>query len=123
MSYMKNTTLMLMVAGTGLMVGCASKHSVASSPESRVLPARAPAVGYDDRQIARIQRGETGEPQLLEWFGLPESRGMSPDGQVSLTWSFSRRTDGGGGHSGTLSVSLAPDGKVQAYSHRFRMTF
>lgn len=81
--------------------------------------AKAPATAgpaYDDRQIARIRRGETREPQLLEWFGRPERREMKPDGQAQLAWDFLRRLELPTGPSGRLSVTLAPDGAVDAYS-------
>jgi hypothetical protein len=113
---MKRTILVLVAAGAGLLAGCASQHNVGPALEPRTPSASAPGVGYDDRQIARIQRGETGEAQLLEWFGPPEFREVKPDGRAQMSWSFSRRTDGGPGQSGALSVSLAPDGKVDAYS-------
>ena len=115
---MKTTILVLVAAGAGLLGGCASQHNMKPARESRTPSGSAPGVGYDDRQIARIQRGETGEAQLLEWFGPPENRAVNPDGRAQMSWGFSRRTDGGRGQSGTLSVSLAPDGKVDAYSAR-----
>jgi hypothetical protein len=73
-------------------------------------------LGYDDRQIAKIQRDKTVEAQLLEWFGLPESREVRPDGSSQLTWGFSHRSDGGRGNSGALMVHLAPDGTVNSYA-------
>jgi hypothetical protein len=115
---MRKTILILVAAAAGLVGGCASQHHMGSASESRTPGGSVPGVGYDDRQIARIQRGETGEAQLLEWFGPPESRELKPDGRVQMSWSFSRKMDGGRGQSGALSVSLSPDGKVDAYSAR-----
>jgi hypothetical protein len=115
---MKTKVLVLAAAGVCLMAGCASNHNTALVAEDRISNANAPGVGYDDLQIAKIQRGETGEAQLLEWFGMPESREVKPDGQAHLSWSFSRRTDGGRGRSGVLNVNLAANGKVEAYSAR-----
>jgi hypothetical protein len=80
---------------------------------------RAPATAgpaYDDRQIARIRRGETRESQLIEWFGPPEQREVKPDGQAQLAWVFIRRVEPPTGPSGRLHVTLAPDGAVDAYS-------
>ncbi len=110
--------LFVMVAGVALLSGCASEHraGVARPGEAPAAAAQGQGLGYDDRQIAKIQRGDTGEAQLLEWFGVPESRSLNPDGRASLSWGFSRRTDGGPGNSGKLRVTLAPDGKVEAYS-------
>jgi hypothetical protein len=108
----------LAAAGAGLLVGCASTHHPGPAAEKPHSDASVLGVGYDDRQIAKIQRGETGEAQLLEWFGMPDSREVKPDGQAHLSWSFSRRTDGGRGRSGVLNVSLAANGKVEAYAAR-----
>jgi len=114
---MKNTLLLLvMAAGTGLLVGCAHEHTAAPVPQARTARAPVAGVGYDDRQIAKIQRGTTGEAELLQWFGLPESREMRPDGRAHLSWSFSHRTDGGPGGSGVLNVNLASDGMVESYA-------
>src|SRR5262245_51924809 len=114
MAGMKKTHLVLVVAaGAGLLVGCAHEHK-ATMPQARTVGATVAGIGYDDREIAKIQRGKTAEAQLLEWFGLPESREMRPDGRATLSWSFSRRTDGGPGGSGALNVNLAPDGAVEA---------
>jgi len=115
---MRTTFLVLVMAAFGLLGGCTTSRRAASAAESQGPGTSVPDFGYDDRQIAKIQRGETGEAQLLEWFGLPENREVQPDGLAHLSWGFSRRTDGGSGHAGTLSVSLAPDGKVEAYSAR-----
>ena len=115
---MRTTFLVLVAAAFGLLAGCATQHRVASTTQSRNSGTNAPNFCYDDRQIARIQRGDTGEAQLLAWFGLPESREVKPDGHARLSWGFSRRTDGGQGPAGALSVSLTPDGKVEAYSAR-----
>jgi hypothetical protein len=71
---------------------------------------------YDDRRIARIKPGETTEDQLLEWFGEPESRDAAADGQLHLAWSFPKATEGPFICSGVLKVSLASNGKVEAYS-------
>jgi hypothetical protein len=73
-------------------------------------------VPYDDRQIAKIRRGETSETELLEWFGRPERREIKPDGQTQLAWSFASRFEPGSGSSGRLDVNLTPDGKVAAYA-------
>ena len=78
----------------------------------------ASSAAYDDRQIARIARGQTTESQLLDWFGLPESRAVGANGCAQLCWSFARRADGGPGHSGDLTASLGPSGTVDAYSAR-----
>jgi hypothetical protein len=113
---MKSTLLVLVAAGTGLLVGCAHEHKAATMPQARTASPTVAGIGYDDRQIAKIQRGTTAEAQLLEWFGLPESRDMRPDGRAHLSWSFRRRTDGGPGGSGALNVNLAPDGTVESYA-------
>jgi hypothetical protein len=115
-----NKTLFVLVvaAGAGLLAGCAHEHNRALVPEARTASATVPGTGYDDRQIAKIQRGTTAEAQLLEWFGLPESREMRPDGRVHLSWSFSHRADGGPGGSGALSVNLSPNGTVESYGAR-----
>jgi hypothetical protein len=114
---MKDTLLVLVVAvGAGLLVGCAHEHRAAQAPEARTSSAPVSGIGYDDRQIAKIQRGTTAEAQLLEWFGLPESREMRPDGRSHLSWSFARRADGGLGGSGALNVNLAADGTVESYA-------
>jgi hypothetical protein len=114
---MKVNLLVVMAAGAGLLVGCAHERMTAPVPQARTS-ATVSGIGYDDRQIAKIQRGTTAEAQLLEWFGLPESREMRPDGRAHLSWSFSRRTDGGPGGSGALNVSLASDGTVESYAAR-----
>lgn len=76
-------------------------------------------LAYDDRLVARIQRGETTETQLLKWFGPPVLRDMKLDGRAELAWNFPGRTEGGSGRSGELTVSLGPDGTVDAYAaHR-----
>jgi hypothetical protein len=75
-------------------------------------------IAYDDRLVARIQRGETTQAQLVKWFGSPEFREMKSDGRAELAWNFAGRTDGGSSHSGELKVSLAPDGTVSSYSAR-----
>jgi len=75
-------------------------------------------LGYSDSEIAKIQRGQTTEAQLVEWFGSPESREVRSDGRAQLAWSFVGRTDNGPGGSGMLSVSLASDGQVSSYSAR-----
>jgi hypothetical protein len=115
---MKIALLVLVVAGSGLLAGCAHEHSAAPVPAARTGGPTVPGIGYDDRQIAKIQRGTTAEAQLLEWFGLPESREMRPDGRSQLSWSFSHRADGGPGGSGELMVSLAADGTVESYAAR-----
>jgi len=119
MAGMKKTHLVFVVAaGAGLLVGCAHEHKAATMPQSRTAGVTVAGIGYDDRQIAKIQRGTTAEAQLLEWFGLPESREMRPDGRATLSWGFSRRTDGGPGGSGALNVNLASDGTVESYAAR-----
>lgn len=115
---MKTTLLVLVAAGAGLLAGCVRENSRAPVPEARTGGPTVPGIGYDDRQIAKIQRGTTAEAQLLEWFGLPESREMRPDGRSQLSWSFLHRTDGGPGGSGALMVSLASDGTVESYAAR-----
>ena len=116
---MKKTLLVLVVAASaGLLVGCAHEHKAAAIPQATTAGVTAAGIGYDDRQIAKIQRGTTAEAQLLEWFGLPESREMRPDGRSNLTWTFPHRTDGGAGTSGALNVNLSPDGTVEAYAAR-----
>ena len=81
------------------------------------LPA-APGLGYDDRLMARIKRSETTAAQLVEWFGPPDSRDERSDGRAQLAWNFGSKADGERVGSGMLSVSLAPDGKVDSYSAR-----
>jgi len=115
---MRTTFLVLVMAAFGLLGGCTTSRRAASAADSQGPGTSVPDFGYDDRQIAKIQRGETGEAQLLEWFGLPESREFKPDGRAHLSWGFSHQMDGGPGHAGTLSVNLAPDGKAEAYSAR-----
>lgn len=110
-------TLLIMVAGAGLLAGCAHERQVTSAPAARTQNEAVSGIGYDDRQISKIQRGTTAEAQLLEWFGLPESREVKPDGRAHLSWSFSHRTDGDMG-SGALSVNLASDGTVESYAAR-----
>jgi hypothetical protein len=112
----KNLLVLVMAAGTSLLVGCAHEHKAAAIPQATTAGATAAGIGYDDRQIAKIQRGTTAEAQLLERFGLPESREMRPDGQAHLSWSFARRTDGGPGGAGALNVNLAADGTVESYA-------
>ncbi len=85
---------------------------------SRTTGGTASGVGYNDRRIAEIRQGQTAEAQLVEWFGPPHSRDVKPDGRAQLAWKFASRTNDGPGHSGELSVSLAPDGKVEAYAAR-----
>lgn len=75
-----------------------------------------PGVVYDDRQIAKIRRGETGEEELLAWFGRPEKREIKLDGRTQLAWSFASRSETGSGSSGRLNVSLTPEGEVEAYT-------
>jgi len=113
---MKATLLSLAVASSIIVTVCGSQRDASAAPEPPIKAAD--AAGYDDRQIAMIKRGQTTEPKLLEWFGRPESRDLKPDGRAQLNWAFSRTTDGGPGNSGVLSVRLAPDGKVDAYSAR-----
>jgi hypothetical protein len=115
---MKTTLLVLVAASASLLAGCVHEHNGAPVPQARTAAAPVSGIGYDDRQIAKIQRGTTAEPQLLEWFGLPESREMRPDGRAHLSWSFSHRTDGGPGGSGALNVNLASDGTVESYAAR-----
>ena len=118
---MKNTLLILVVAaGTSLLVGCAHEQKAAAIPRPTTAGATTAGIGYDDRQIAKIQRGATAEAQLLEWFGSPESREMRPDGRAHLTWSFSHRADGRLGGFGALDVNLSPDGTVESYAARGR---
>lgn len=92
--------------------GTTRRKAVLSRPEA---PTNA-GPAYDDQQIARIRRGETRESQLLDWFGRPERREVKLDGQAQLAWTFLRRLDPPTGPSGRLSVTLAPDGAVDAYS-------
>ena len=73
---------------------------------------------YDDARIAMIERGQTTEEQLLEWFKHPESRNVAIDGRMNLSWSFPSRIAKQPGPSGALVVNLAPDGKVESYSAR-----
>ncbi|HEY5910770.1 MAG TPA: hypothetical protein VJA21_09230 [Verrucomicrobiae bacterium] len=128
---MKTTSLVLLATGAVLMGGCASptKAPLAGQPQAPIEDStRRPAgsagagsgpvagAGYDDRQIAQIRRGETLEPELLQWFGSPESRAVQPDGRSNLSWALSPGTDGGSGASGVLRVVLGPDGKVEAYA-------
>lgn len=116
---MRTTLLALVVAVALLSTGCATTRE-SESTSGKTAPAGSSAVtpGYDDQQIARIKRGDTTEAQLLEWFGPPESRDVGADGREQLKWAFSRRTNGGSDHSGSLNVNLGPDGKVVAYSAR-----
>jgi hypothetical protein len=74
---------------------------------------------YDDRRIASINRGETTEAQLIEWFGPPEALSVSLDGRKALTWKFVPPANGVSSQRGVLQVSLSADGNVEAYSaHR-----
>ena len=75
-------------------------------------------VQYDDRVISKIGRGETSEAQLLEWFGRPIRRQTRPDHRTQLSWEFASKSAEGLRPAGTLEVSLASDGKVDAYAAR-----
>jgi hypothetical protein len=74
--------------------------------------------GYDDRRVAMIKRGQTSEAQLVEWFGPPDMRDVSPDGRAQLSWSFAPHPDSRMGNSGVLNVKLSSAGKVVAYTAR-----
>ena len=116
---MKASIVFIITFGTFLLGGCAT-HRESSSPggDSRVADQTARSNGYDDRLIAGIRRGQTTAAQLLDWFGPADSRNLNPDGRAYLVWNFAPLPDGGSGHSGGLSVSLAPDGKVESYAAR-----
>jgi hypothetical protein len=75
-------------------------------------------VKYDDRVISKIGRGETSEAQLLEWFGRPIKRQTRPDHRTQLSWEFANKSAEGSCPAGALEVSLASDGKVDAYAAR-----
>lgn len=74
-----------------------------------------PARRYDDSKIALITRGATTEAQIVEWFGPPTTRELSPDGSKTLTWRFERR-DARRSDSPHLEVRFGPDGRVSAYN-------
>ncbi len=115
---MRTSFSLVMIVGTALLGGCASPRQAAPVVKSSVEARSSRRIGYDDRQVARIERGETTEAQLLEWFGAPVRRELKPDGQRFLEWSFSAGAGEGTSAGGKLSVSLTPDGKVEAYSAR-----
>jgi hypothetical protein len=74
-----------------------------------------PPKRYDDSKIALITKGATTEAQVVEWFGPPTTRALSPDGSKILTWRFGPR-DVRSPDSGTLDVRFGTDGKLISYS-------
>jgi len=105
---MKQIVWAVLVAGAVILGGCATSRedgTSAAAGASNNSPTLSRA--YDDASIARIKRGETREAQLLEWFGPPAMRSLNSEGRAQLAWRFSQ---------GKLSVSLGPDGTVEAYS-------
>lgn len=116
---MKAPLFAVIAAAILLAAGCATSQE--KNPPARNTQGVAPAsanVGYDDRQIAAIQRGKTTEVQLLERFGVPESRDFRQDGRALIVWSLDAPKDSASVASGRLTVSLASDGTVEAYSAR-----
>jgi hypothetical protein len=80
-----------------------------------LLGCSTPTKRYDDSKIALITKGATTEVQVVEWFGAPTTRALSPDGSKMLTWRFAPR-EVRSPRSGSLEVRFGPDGKVAAYN-------
>lgn len=95
-----------------LIQGMAFSQSNRPMPDAAQTSKADSSGQYDDRQVARIHRGETTERQALEWFGAPEMRQVAADGSTSLAWMWGKS---GGGR---LSIRFSPEGKVLAYSAR-----
>lgn len=101
------------VAAVILIIGCASTGN-----------------NFDESKVTQIKKGVTTEPELIQMFGPPETRGVNSEGQVNLTWSYTEaRVKGesfipyagvfmGGTKSAhkMLMVSLGSDGKVTSFS-------
>ena len=116
MGNMKNTFISWLVAGV-VVAGSLSSWAETATPPQPPSNSRKPAgaAGYDDRQIGKIKRASTTEAKLLEWFGSPQSRDLTPDGRMTLNWSWSNSSVGAGG---ALNVRLSREGQVEAYSAR-----
>jgi len=112
---MKATVMAMMAAGALWVGGCASQPKVKPPMQSQTQgsPSQDGTVtgaGYNDRQIAKIQRGETTEVTLLEWFGAPDSRELIGNGE---------REPGARWQSGILLgerwlIGGTPDGGIRA---------
>ena len=112
--YMKINFSYLLGASALLVWGCTAPPKTAPTKVSTAAGVGDSGAQYDDERIAKIRRSLTSEAELLDWFGPPESRELKPDGRRRLSWIFHARA--GEPVSGELAVSLAPDGKVEAYA-------
>lgn len=91
-------------------------YAARSGPGAGIDNGAATQNRYDDRQVAEIEQGRTTAEQLEQWFGPPENREVKQDGKAHLSWSLGRDEDGTSSSPGVLSVDLASNGKVVAYS-------
>jgi outer membrane protein assembly factor BamE (lipoprotein component of BamABCDE complex) len=101
------------VFGALLLFGCASTGN-----------------NFDESKLSQIQKGETTEAQLIEFFGQPENRTVTSEGTTILTWTYTEATVKGesfipyagpfvGGtrsKAKTLRVTLA-DNKVTSFTY------
>lgn len=47
---------------------------------------------FDESKISQIKKGETTEPELIQWFGQPVERGINSEGMTTMTWMYTEAT-------------------------------